>query len=44
MVKWLLAQFILLRRDGLEYLVDNYLETKLLYPRRYKLDKELEET
>lgn len=40
----LLACFAILRKEELASLVDDHLEMKLLDPRRYKLDKELQET
>lgn len=40
----LLACFAILRKEELASLVDGHLEMKLLDPRRYKLNKELQET
>lgn len=43
MAEWLLAWLVTLRRDEMESLVHDHLEIKLLYPKRYKLDNEIEE-
>lgn len=43
LAEWLLAWLVTLRRDEMESLVHDHLEIKLLYPKRYKLDNEIEE-
>lgn len=44
LVEWSLLWFGISRSVGLESLVDDHLEVKLLYSRRYKLDKEIKQT
>lgn len=44
LVEWLLLWFGISRSVGLESLVDDHLEVKLLYSRRYKLHKEIKQT
>lgn len=43
LVEWLLLWFVISRRVKLESLVDDHLEVKLLYSRRYRLDKEIKQ-